>query len=155
MDFELNLTTESIDHARIDSPLAVGPRTTLREVLVRLKERGDGSILVVDGAGRLIGIFTERDALSLLVDDCDLDTPIEHVMVKNPDTVKNTDTVATVIRRMSERRHRRIPVVDEQGRPTGIVKTSGIVHYLVDHFPQTVYNLPPNSNQAPEQREGA
>ena len=155
MDFELNLTTESIDHAKIDPPLSVSPQTSLRDVLLTLKQHGEGSVLITDAEGRLTGIFTERDALGHLSGDCDLDVPIERVMVQKPDTVKNTDTVAAVIRRMSERKHRRIPVVDDDGRPTGVVKTSGIVHYLVEHFPQTVYNLPPNPNRGMEEREGA
>ena len=81
-------------------------------------------MLITDAGGRLAGIFTERDALGILAGDCDLSQPIEQVMVKNPDTVKSSDTVATVIRRMSEHKHRRIPIVDDDGRPTGIVKTS-------------------------------
>jgi hypothetical protein len=45
--------------------------------------------------------------------------------------------------------------VDESGRPKGVVAVHGIVHYLVDHFPATVYNLPPNPNDSTREREGA
>jgi hypothetical protein len=29
------------------------------------------------------------------------------------------------------------------------------MHYLVDHFPQTIYNLPPEPSVGPSDREGA
>jgi hypothetical protein len=36
-----------------------------------------------------------------------------------------------------------------------VVAVHGIVHYLVDHFPATVYNLPPNPKNNQKEREGA
>ena len=51
--------------------------------------------------------------------------------------------------------YRRLPIVDDQGRPTGIIKVEGIMHYLVEHFPSTVYNLPPNPSVVQQEREGA
>jgi hypothetical protein len=30
-----------------------------------------------------------------------------------------------------------------------------IVHYLVEHFPVIVYNLPPDPNSVPQEAEGA
>jgi hypothetical protein len=50
--------------------------------------------------------------------------------------------------------YRRLPIVNEVGRPLGIVQVSGIVHYLVEHFPKTIYNLPPQANRVAQQREG-
>ena len=35
------------------------------------------------------------------------------------------------------------------------VAVHGIVRYLVDHFPETVYNLPPDPKSVPREREGA
>jgi len=65
------------------------------------------------------------------------------------------DTVADAIRTMSQGGYRRVPVVDELGRPLGVIKVAHIVHYLVDFFPQTVYNLPPDPDAVMQQREGA
>jgi hypothetical protein len=31
---------------------------------------------------------------------------------------------------------------------------AGVVHWLVQHFPSAVYNLPPVSNPATQEREG-
>ena len=39
-------------------------------------------------------------------------------------------------------------------RPTGVLDVAGVVHWLVQHFPSAVYNLPPVSNPATQEREG-
>jgi CBS-domain-containing membrane protein len=50
--------------------------------------------------------------------------------------------------------HRHLPVVDETGRPVGMVSAKGVVHYLVEHYPAAVYNQPP-PGQVPDSPEGA
>ena len=45
--------------------------------------------------------------------------------------------------------YRNLPVVDDAGRPVGILSVMRIVHYLVEHFPVAVYNLPPNPHNWP------
>jgi predicted transcriptional regulator len=56
---------------------------------------------------------------------------------------------------MEEGGYRHLPVVDECSRVVGILSVKRIVHYLVEHFPNTVYNLPPDPNAVQQQREGA
>ena len=56
---------------------------------------------------------------------------------------------------MAEGGYRRLPIVDELGRPTGIVKVEGIMHYLVEHFPTVIHNLPPKPHHSYQQRKGA
>jgi hypothetical protein len=48
-----------------------------------------------------------------------------------------------------------LPVVDVAGRPLGVLSVKRIVHYLVEHFPSTIYCLPPDPNVFPMEREGA
>jgi CBS domain-containing protein len=76
-------------------------------------------------------------------------------MSSRPATIPSTATVGDAIRVMSEGGYRHLPIVDDSGKPTGVVAVHGIVRYLVDHFPETVYNLPPDPKAAPREREGA
>jgi CBS domain-containing protein len=76
-------------------------------------------------------------------------------MSSPPATISAAATVAEAIRTMAEGGYRHLPMVDSAGRPTGVVAVHGIVHFLVDHFPATVYNLPPNPNTSTKEREGA
>lgn len=154
MNFQLNLNVETIDHAYPTTPLCVEPQTSLREVLRLLKQQGTGSLLVCQD-NVLKGIFTERDALKLMAGRADLDTPIEKVMACDPVTLSPSDTVGKGIAKMSFGGYRRLPIVDDGGCAGGIVKVSGILRYLVEHFPNVVYTLPPKPHHTTQQREGA
>jgi CBS domain-containing protein len=152
--FRLNLDTETVGQMDLPMPLCVTPDVTVRSVFGQLKESNRGSASVCRD-GKLVGIFTERDALKLMAAGGDLDVTIESVMTPNPATIRVTDTVESAIARMSLGGYRRLIVIDPEGRPVGLLKAVAILHYLVQHFPKFVYTLPPNPNQRPQQREGA
>lgn len=154
MDIELSLTTETVQQASPAEPVCVEPQATVREVLGLLKKHHDGGVLICRD-GVLAGIFTERDALGVMARGSDLDAPIISVMVPSPVTVSPDATVASAIQKMSSGGYRRLPIVAEGGRPVGVVHVSGIVHYLVEHFPKTVYNQPPVAHPVMQEREGS
>ncbi len=153
VDQQLHLQ-EKVELAHLEPSVCVQPSASIREVLGLLKRQSAGSCLVC-AKGKLVGIFTERDALKLLAAGGDLDRPIETVMSRDPATARSTDSVASAIEKMSRGGYRRLPVVDAQGQPVGVIGVAGIVHFLVEHFPQTVYNLPPKPNPVMLEREGA
>ncbi len=142
MAFQLNLNTETLGQVITSHPICLEPHTPVRDAFRRMHEQRRGAVLVCR-AGVLAGIFTERDAVTLMADGADLDVPIEQVMTENPVALSERDTVATAIAAMSKGGYRRLPIVDANGRPTGFLRANSILHFLVDHFPATVYNLPP------------
>jgi CBS domain-containing protein len=127
---------------------------SVRDVFALLREQRRGSVCICQD-GKLVGIFTERDALHLMADGRDLDVPICDVMTNQPATIAATDTVEAAIAKMSLGGYRRLPVLDAEGRPVGLLKAVAILHYLVQHFPKFVYNLPPHPDPAVQHREGA
>lgn len=153
MDTGINLNDESIAQAGPLSPLCVTPETPLREALLVLKSQHRGALLVCRD-GKVVGIFTERDVVRILVEGRDLSVPIAEEMVACPMTICEGDSVASAIRRMAKNGYRRLPVVDHSNRPVGIVDAEGIVHFLVQDFPKAVYNLPPVANPVMREREG-
>ena len=153
MEDHLNLT-DTVQQAGLKDFLCVEPDASIRDVFAALKEKRFGSCLICHD-GKLLGIFTEHDALNLMASGDDLSARIDTVMVADPETSPVTGTVAKAIEKMSRGNYRRLPVVDETGRPVGLITVSGIVHFLVQHFPQTVYNLPPDPNPVTQEREGA
>lgn len=104
---------------------------------------------------RLVGIFTERDAVRRMADQASLDVPVREAMSPDPVTVTSCESVETAIRKMSAGGYRHLPVLDADGRPTGMLNVANILHYLVEDFPQYVYNLPPVPHHTVQQREGA
>ena len=154
MSFQLNLGTETLEQVYTTDPICLEPHTPIREAFRRMNEQRRGAVLVCL-AGVLAGIFTERDALTLLADGADLDVPIEDVMTKNPVALSELDNVETAIAKMSQGGFRRLPIVDSDGRPTGFLKANSVLHFLVDHLPATIFNLPPAPHHTTDTREGA
>lgn len=154
MNFHLHLDEELVQFVPLDEPVMVESRALLRDVLKTLKDYGKGSLLICD-SGKLLGIFTERDALGLMARQANLDEPIRHVMTKSPVTIATDTTVGEAIRIMSAGGYRRLPVLDAQQVPVGIFKVSHVMNYLVSHFPTYIYNLPPKPHTATQTREGA
>ena len=153
MDFQLNIDTEKIGQLPLLDPLCVTEATSVRDVLRVLQQKQQGCVLIVENE-RLTGIFTERDALAMMAASQGLDGPVSEAMARNPICVERSDTVATAIERMSTGGYRQLPVVDN-GRPRGLLKVKSILHYLVEHFPQVIYTLPPQPHHFPQNREGA
>ncbi len=99
----------------------VKPSTPVKEAVKVMYENGVGSVLIVDDDGRLKGIFTERDLVRLIALDKDLNEPVEKFMTKNVLTLRLTDDIWKALKIMIELGIRHVPVVDDEGRPIGVV----------------------------------
>ena len=154
MDFQLSLSHETVDAVDPDQPLAVTAETSLRDVLLLMKAQRSGSVLVCDD-GKMVGIFTERDALRLMANKADLNVPVQTAMARNVCTLSPDSTVSMAIQQMAAGGYRRLPIIDGEAAPQGVADVRGIVHYLVQHFPEAIYNLPPNPKPKLAEREGA
>jgi CBS domain-containing protein len=154
VDFHLSLNSETVSSVYPDPPLAVTAETPLRDVLLLMKAQKSGSVLVCEG-GRMLGIFTERDALRLMAQRASLDAPVQSAMSPNVSTLAADSTLGEAIQRMSAGGYRRLPILDGNSAPQGVANVRGIVHYLVQHFPEAIYNLPPTPKPIVAEREGA
>lgn len=154
MSFHLNVNAETVMQAHPVTPVCVPPDMTVRDVVVLMRQRNTGCVLICRRQA-LVGIFTQRDLLKLFATEADLGVSIETVMKSPPVTVKTTDTVAAAVHKMNAGGYRHLPIVDDAGQPVGLLKVRGIVHYLVEHFPRSVYTLPPEPRVVSQEREGA
>jgi len=155
MDLARNLKIDSVSRLQPTPPLQVGPHQTVAEAVALMRQERVGCLLVCEGR-RLVGIFTERDLLRrVLAPGKPLTLTVGQCMTPDPVTVHPKDSIGAAIRRMEEGGYRHLPVVDEKARPVGVLSVKRIVHYLAEHFPSTVYNLPPDPGVVPQEREGA
>jgi CBS domain-containing protein len=110
---------------------SVGPDTPVTEC-VRLMTAGKiGALIVMDG-DRLIGIFTERDALNKVLAG-GLDpayTKVSEVMTKDPTCIPPTTTVGDAMKLITKRRFRHLPIVDN-GKVLAVVSSGDLTHWLV------------------------
>ena len=152
--FQLNLNSETVDRCDPVEPLCLTPTDTAGDAFRQMKDHNRGAVLVCDQQ-IVIGIFTERDALKMMASGASFDVPLQQSMTPNPVVLHARDTVGKAITLMAQGGYRRLPIVDDLGRPTGILTVQGIMHYLVEHFPAVIYNLPPVPHHSFQQREGA
>ncbi len=154
VDFQLSLDSEGVGSAYPDQTLAATADDSIGDVMQLLRAQRTGAAVITEG-DKLVGIFTERDALKLMASGADFSKPVREVMSSQPATLPASATVGEAIRLMAQGGYRHLPVVDKSGKPDGVVAVHGIVRYLVDHFPETVYNLPPDPKSVTREREGA
>jgi CBS domain-containing protein len=144
---------------RIASVLVCGANTRDQHapMVDAVHDRADGQQDLADGkrGGSMVGIFTERDALKWMAAGQRLDQPISEVMSRSPVAVTDEATVGQAIQIMAAGGYRHLPILATSGTPVGMAVVHGIVHYLVDHFPETIYTLPPTPDSVPSEREGA
>jgi CBS domain-containing protein len=102
-------------------PLIADKSTTVLDAALAMKEEGKGALLVVEGS-KLIGIFTERDALLRVIaaKRDPVTTRLGDVMTPHPQTMHPDEPFLKALRIMHSRGLRHLPVV-EHGRPLGVV----------------------------------
>lgn len=105
---------------RHQDPLAVGPGASVQEACVAMHLRRVGAVLVID-KGKLVGIFTGRDAVHALAAGLDPQrTLVGQVMTGEPCTLGARHHAIDALRIMDDAGFRHLPIVEE-GKVLGIV----------------------------------
>jgi CBS domain-containing protein len=117
-------------------PLTVEMHTSLADALELMRNHHIGCLLVTAREGSLAGILTERDLLQKVA----LETPrltqcrVEDFMSGAPETSKPDHPLAYAIQRMIVSDLRYLPLVDDTGRPNGIVSSRDIIAYIAKNL---------------------
>lgn len=111
------------------------------ECVRKMTDKKIGALMVMD-AGKLVGIFTERDALSrvLAAGRDPRDTRVVEVMTTDPCCVSPQMTVNDAMDLVSKRRFRHLPIV-EDGKVQAILSNRDLTHWLVKNRGGDVKNL--------------
>ncbi len=110
---------------------SVTPDVTVTECVRQMNELKIGAMLVMEGE-RLVGIFTERDAMTRVLGG-GLDpthTLVSAVMSSDPVCVNPSTTLEDARALVTTKRIRHLPVVDE-GKVVGMVSSGDLTHWLV------------------------
>ena len=116
------MSTRTIRSIIEGQELVTAPKnTSVGEAARLMKQHKVGAILVVEG-DKLVGVFTERDALFRVVAEGRdaAATELAAVMTQNPRTVQADSPFELALKMMYEGGFRNVPVV-EDGRPVGLV----------------------------------
>ena len=117
---------------RTGEQLRVAAETkSIRDVFAESSRPGrrTGAVILIDAEGRLSGLFTDSDLARLLEQRQDvlLDRPIADSMTRQPLTIGPAAFLSEAVDILSENHISELPVVDDQGRPMGILDVTDVV----------------------------
>lgn len=117
-----------IGQAMIAEVTSCSPQETLQVAGERLRAHACGTLPVVDGRRRVVGILTDRD---ICIAATARDQPLSQLrvadaMTRDPSTCRAEDGLATAERLMRHGKVRRLPVVDRDGVLVGILSVDDL-----------------------------
>ena len=114
--------------------VTASPETTVSKAAKLMARRKVGAVMVVE-EHRLVGIFTERDAVfRVIARGLDVQTTrLADVMTTAPRTVVPDKTFGYALLMMRENGFRHVPVI-ENGKPVGIVSARNALDPEMEEF---------------------
>jgi CBS domain-containing protein len=133
----------SVISRKARSIVTIGTRSTVSEAVAELVRHNFGSLPVVDEAGELVGIFTERDVLRGLdsrgKEFCQAE--IGEAMTGHVVCCSVLDSIHDAMGRMSEHHIGQLPVLEADGSLVGIVSVGDLVRVLHETAEEERKNL--------------
>ena len=128
---ERSLMEDTAGDLGLQLPQVIRLETPVRQAIAHMLQRNIGALLVVDDAGQLQGIFSERDLLKKIagIHEALGDIHIGAFMTSRPETVSPDDTLAVVLHKMDTGGYRHVPVV-AQGKPVGILSVRDMLKHI-------------------------
>jgi len=119
--------------------LTAAAELTVAEATRLMKQRQVGAVMIVQDDGRLLGIFTERDAVfRVLAEGRDPKaTSLAQVMTAHPQTIAADKPFGHALLMMYEGGFRHVPVV-EDGKPVGMVSARDALGLELQEFESEV-----------------
>ena len=109
------------------------PDESIQAVVRKLADLRIGAVVVQDRWQKLVGIFSERDLVRLLVREGKevLERKVGDLMTHSVITCRSSDRIDSVLSVMTMHRVRHVPVVDD-GALAGIVSIGDLVKHRMD-----------------------
>jgi CBS domain-containing protein len=128
---ERSLVEDPVGRLNPRKPVTIGFATTVREAIGVMLDSNVGALLVVDDAGHLVGIFSERDLLTKIAGlrDDYADRPVSEFMTRDPEAVAAHHTLAFVLHKMDCGGYRHVPVL-EDGQPIAMISVRDMLRHI-------------------------
>jgi CBS domain-containing protein len=110
--------------------VSVEPSASLADAVRLLAGKRIGAAVILGADRRIAGIVSERDIVRVLAERGAgaLDEPVSQTMTRKVETCNESETVSSLMERMTSGKFRHMPVVD-RGRVIGIVSIGDIVKH--------------------------
>ena len=131
-----SLLTDTLADLEPKKPLTAHVDISLAEATNKLQELNVGFMALVDDDGKLVGVFTEGDIftkVACIVEDLNKEK-VKDYMTSQVTTLKIDDSIAHALHIMSIHHFRHLPIVDDDGKPEGVISFRSVVHYIKENF---------------------
>jgi len=123
----LLLRVSDIMRTGASSPI-VKETAFVKDALIKITKSRAGSASVVNKKGALVGIFTDGDLRRHINSSVNIARrKIKEVMTKSPVTIRKERLAAEAFQILRSKKIDEIPVVDERGRPVGLLDVQDIL----------------------------
>jgi CBS domain-containing protein len=114
---------------------SIEPNATLGAAIALLAEKRIGALLILGAGHRIAGILSERDIVRAIAERGAgaLDEPVSRTMTRRVSTCTESETIASIMERMTVGKFRHLPVVD-QGELVGIVSIGDVVKHRLEQM---------------------
>jgi len=103
--------------------------TTMLDAAKLMVDNNMGLLVICDTkeGTKLLGVISERDIMKAIASGKTLNTAVDEVSTKHVITAKASSDVAEAAKAMNKNRIRHVVVVDEHGKPIGVVSMRDLV----------------------------
>lgn len=113
-------------------PVIARADTLIEDVAKLMYDNNVGSVMIVDNAGVIVGIMTERDLIYAVANGkVGKGLPVHMIMTENPITVEPDVPIDETLRIMREKNIRHLPVVDSNKKPVGMISLRDVIDAVV------------------------
>ena len=114
--------------------VTIGPDAGVRELIAQLAEHNVGALIVSSDGTTVDGIVSERDVVRHLHSDGTvINNTVGAIMTEVVETVDENTSLDELMKTMTERRIRHVPVVHD-GRLVGIISIGDVVKHKIDQL---------------------
>jgi CBS domain-containing protein len=125
-----------------DLVFTASPHETVAAAAALLLSRRVGALVIVDDQDMVIGILSERDVVRVVAEKgaAGLNQPVSSCMSRDVVFAAPTETVHSLLERMTDRRIRHLPVLKD-GRLAGLVSIGDLVKSKIAESEAEAENL--------------
>ena len=117
-----------LDELGAPAPNLIDSGASVEEAVAQMQADGLDCLLVTDG-GKLVGIFTDRDAILKVAGQGGTGRTVGDVMTHDPVILRSGDPVAVAIHKMAVGGFRHVPIV-KGGVPVGVISAKDVFRHL-------------------------
>ncbi|WP_017981070.1 CBS domain-containing protein [Methanocaldococcus villosus] len=113
-------------------PHYIHQETPVLDAVCEMFESGQRAAPIVDDNNKLVGIVTDFDIMARAARSKIMkDTPVKKIMTRNVITINENDSIGKARALMRDHNIGRLVVVDDEGKPVGIVTEMDILNLIV------------------------